>query len=90
MKKYNFTATSISEYIADLRLYIATKTNFITADRMIVPLVYYINTGRACTDFLKKLASTNFYSIYTILRKEKSIDETIKLLKKKLKIDDLI
>ena len=89
MKEYNFTTKGISEYIADLRLYIATKTNFITADRMIVLLVYYINTGRATTAFLKKLAVTSFYSIYVILRKEKSINETINLLKKKLNVNTL-
>ena len=89
MKTYNFSVSSISEYIADLRLYIASKEDFNTADRMIYPLVYYINTGRACTDFLKALASTKFYSIYAVLRKEKSTDETIKLLKKKLGVEEV-
>lgn len=89
MKTYNFSMISISEYIADLRLYIASKEDFNTADRMISPLVWYVNTGRACTDFLKALASTKFYSIYTILRKEKSTDETVKLLKKKLGVKEV-
>lgn len=82
MKTYNFSMSSISEYIADLRLYN-------TADRMISPLVWYVNTGRACTDFLKVLANTKFYSIYTVLRKEKSTDETVKLLKKKLGVKEV-
>lgn len=90
MRTYNFSVSSISEYTADLRLYIASKEDFSTADRMIYPLVWYINTGRACTDFLKALASTKFYSIYTVLRKEKSTDETIKLLKKKLGVEEYI
>lgn len=80
---------SISEYIVDLRLYIASKEGFSTADRMISPLVWYVNTGRACTDFLKALANTKFYSIYTVLRKEKSTDEIVKLLKKKLGVKEV-
>lgn len=89
MKKYSFSASGISEYIEDLRLYIASKECFNTADRMIYPLVYYVNTGRASTDFLKQLLNTKFYLIYATLRKEKSTDEIIKLLKKKFRLEQL-
>lgn len=81
---YTFSSNGISDYMEDLKLYISKKEDSKTAERMIFPLVYYINTGRACTDFIKSLLDTKFYSIYTVLRKEKSIDETIQLLKKKL------
>jgi len=53
---------------------------------MISPLVYYINTGRASTDFIKNLLNMKFYSIYTVLRKQETDYKIIQLLKKKVGI----
>lgn len=85
--EYKFSSTGIENYISDLKLYISKKENIKTADRMTFPLIYYINTGRASTDFIKNLLNMKFYSIYTVLRKQKSDNEIIQLLKKKVRID---
>ena len=77
---------ALENYIADLKLYISKKEDSQTADRMISPLVYYINTGRASTDFIKNLLNTKFYSIYTVLRKQETDYRIIQLLKKKVGI----
>lgn len=84
--EYKFSSTGIENYISDLKLYISQREDIKTADRMIFPLVYYINTGRASTDFIKNLLNMKFYSIYTVLRKQKSDNEIIQLLKKKVGI----
>lgn len=84
--EYKFSSTGIENYIADLKLYISGKEDSKTADRMISPLVYYINTGRASTDFIKNLLHMKFYSIYTVLRKQETDDRIIQLLKKKVGI----
>lgn len=83
--EYTFSSNGINNYIEDLKLYIAKKEDYSKAERMIVPIVYYINTGRACSDFIKRMLGTKFYSIYVVLKREKSIDETINMLKTKLR-----
>lgn len=84
---YSLSSNGIYSYMEDLKLYIAKKEGTQAAERMLTPLVYYINTGRACTPFIKALLSAGFNSIYTVLKKNKSISETIDLLKRKLKQD---
>ena len=85
--EYKFSSTGIENYIADLKLYISKKEDSQIADRMISPLVYYINTGRASTIFIKNLLNMKFYSIYTVLRKQETDDKIIQLLKKKVWIE---
>lgn len=82
--EYRLSSNGIENYIADLKLYISKKEDGKTAERMISPLIYYINTGRASTDFIKNLLNMKFYSIYTVLRKQKSDNDIIQLLKKKV------
>lgn len=82
---YVLSSSGIYNYMEDLKLYITKKEGTQAAERMLAPLVYYINTGRACTPFIKALLDTGFNSVYTVLKKNKSISETIDLLKRKLK-----
>lgn len=85
-KIYIFSYTGIDNYLFDLKIYIAKREgDYNTASRMISPLTWYVNTGRASNDFLKALIKCPYFSIYTVLRHQDSYENTIKGIQRKLK-----
>lgn len=54
----NISLDNIEDAMFSVRMKIAKKTSFNEADKHISPLIYYINTGRAPTDFLKLFINT--------------------------------
>lgn len=83
---YIFSSTGIDNYLHDLKMYIAKREgDYNTASRMLSPLLWYVNTGRANTDFLKALMKCPYFSIYTVLRQQDSIENTIKGIQIKLR-----
>lgn len=85
-KVYIFSSTGIDNYLHDLKMYISKREgDYNTASRMISPLIWYVNTGRASTDFLKALMKCPYFSIYTVLRQQDSIENTIKGIQRKLR-----
>lgn len=85
-KMYIFSSTGIDNYLHDLKMYIAKREgDYNTASRMLSPLIWYVNTGRASSDFLKALMKCPYFSIYTVLRQQDSIENTIKGIQRKLR-----
>lgn len=85
-KVYIFSSTGIDNYLHDLKMYIAKREgDYNTASRMLSPLIWYVNTGRASSDFLKALMKCPYFSIYTVLRQQDSIENTIKGIQRKLR-----
>ena len=85
-KVYIFSSTGIDNYLHDLKVYIAKREgDYNTASRMLSPLLWYVNTGRASSDFLKALMKCPYFSIYTVLRQQDSIENTIKGIQRKLR-----
>lgn len=83
---YIFSSTGIDNYLHDLKMYIAKREgDYNTASRMLSPLIWYVNTGRASSDFLKALMKCPYFSIYTVLRQQDSIENTIKGIQRKLR-----
>ena len=84
-KMYIFSSTGIDNYLHDLKMYIAKREgDYNTASRMLSPLIWYVNTGRASSDFLKALMKCPYFSIYVILRRQDSVENTIRDLTHKL------
>lgn len=85
-RMYIFSSTGIDNYLHDLKMYIAKREgDYNTASRMLSPLLWYVNTGRASSDFLKALMKCPYFSIYTVLRQQDSIENTIKGIQRKLR-----
>lgn len=85
-RMYIFSSTGIDNYLHDLKMYIAKREgDYNTASRMLSPLIWYVNTGRASSDFLKALMKCPYFSIYTVLRQQDSIENTIKGIQRKLR-----
>ena len=85
-RMYIFSSTGIDNYLHDLKVYIAKREgDYNTASRMLSPLIWYVNTGRASSDFLKALMKCPYFSIYTVLRQQDSIENTIKGIQRKLR-----
>ena len=60
------------------------------ADRDMSPLRWYINTGRATVEFLRKLYVAKPYMVARRLHQGGSYEEVIKRVKKYIKYDDQI
>ena len=79
--------TSIETGLWAIERNLMEKHGVSAAQRMISPLHYYINTGRASTDFLRKLLSAKPFMIARILAKGGSDLEILNRIKGYLKIE---
>lgn len=58
MKTYRISATGIIDYVYDVKTSLERQYGSRAAEVEVDPLVYYINTGRASCDFLRRLLAT--------------------------------
>ena len=79
----------IDTYLWGVRRYVRNKLGIDAGDRAMYPLMWYINTGRASTDFLKRLLNTKEFVIGRILIGGGNYDEVIRKIKSKLKVRDI-
>ena len=68
----------IFAYITDLLVLLSRGSTWDQANRDVSPLTWYIDTGRASTDFLRRLLATKPYLIARRLRKGGTYDETLR------------
>ena len=76
--------TKIDDYLWKVRSYMMRQYGCTTADREIDPLVWYVRTGRATIDFLKRLYAVKPYIIARILHKGGSHLEAIEAIKSRI------
>ena len=79
--------TKIDELIWSIQRELMTRYGVAAAERMIMPLVWYIDTGRASTMFLKALASVRPFLIARDLAKGGSDEEIINRICRRIKYD---
>lgn len=72
------SATSIDCALWAIKSHLMTKYGCDEADRSIAPLKWYINTGRASVDFLRKLMQAKPFMVARKLRQGGSDMEIIK------------
>lgn len=78
--------TAIEDYTHSVWKYIAKRESTLMADKLISPLTWYIDTGRASTDFLNKLIDTKYFVIARVLMKAgiTSDDSVIAAVRKRI------
>lgn len=78
--------TAIDDYTCSVWKYIAGRESTLMADKLVSPLTWYINTGRASADFLNKLIDTKYFVIARVLMKAgiTSDDSVIAAVKQKI------
>ena len=78
--------TVIGDYTFNVWKYIAGRESTMMADKLISPLTWYIDTGRASADFLNKLIDTKYFVIARVLMKAgiTSDDSVIAAVKQKI------
>ena len=89
-KSYAISASGIDNYIWDVRHKCHTTIGVDRGDAACYPLVYYINTGRASGEFLRKLFAVSPTRIARICMGGGSHDEIISRIKKAVKYRDSI
>lgn len=67
-------------------MYLWEKYGGLQGDNYFYPLEWYVSTGRASTEFLKKLIDSKPFIIGRILAKGGSYEEAIANVKRKLKV----
>lgn len=81
--------TKADEYIWKVESYLMRKYGVDAMHRMISPLTWYVNTGRASVTFLHNMYDTKPYCIGRILAKGGSHDEVIKRIRKRLGLPEI-
>ena len=76
-----FSKTAIDETLWQIEGYLMSKYGSDTAQREMYPLLYHINTGRATTDFLKKLCASKPFMVGRILHEGGTYSEVIGRIK---------
>ena len=79
--------TKIDELIWSIQRELMNRYGVTAAERMIMPLVWYIDTGRASTMFLKALASVRPFLIARDLAKGGSDEEIINRICRRIKYE---
>ena len=69
-------------YLNNLYCYLIRKYGTDSANRDIQDIQWYINTGRASTEFMRKLYNVKIFVIARILHKGGSTEEVINRIKK--------
>ena len=65
-------------YCTELLVLLSKESTWDQANRYLDPLSWYINTGRASTEFLRRLLATKPYLIARRLMKGGTYDEVLK------------
>lgn len=78
------SATAIGNKVWDIRYGLIKKYGVDEADRLIAPLEWYINTGRASAPFLRKMLDSKTAGLVKILEKDGSTEKIIKSIKEYL------
>ena len=81
MRANYINGTVIGNYLWRVKRYMMNNFGCDVADREIDPLVWYISTGRASTEFLKALLTKKPFMIGRLLHKGGSTDEAIERIK---------
>lgn len=76
--------TKSDEYIWKVESYLMKRYGVDAMHRMVDPLRWYVNTGRASATFLINMYGVQPYCIGKILAKGGSHDEVIKKIRKRL------
>lgn len=76
----------LDEKMHNIRMYLWEKYGSLQGDNYFYPLEWYVNTGRASTEFIRKLIDSKHFVIGRILAKGGSYDEAVLNLKHKLKV----
>lgn len=71
----------IEDCIWNVKMYLARKYGITIAEIDISPLEWYISTGRASTDFIRKMLNEKAFRIGRILHKSGSYEDAINNLK---------
>ena len=79
--------TKIDELIWSIQRELMNRYGVTAAERMIMPLVWYIDTGRASTMFLKALASVRPFLIARDLANGGSDEEIINRICRRIKYE---
>lgn len=70
--------TAIENYTFSIWKYIAGRKSTLMADKLVSPLTWYIDTGRASADFIRKLMEVKYFVIARVLMKAGiASDETV-------------
>lgn len=77
--------TLIESYMWDVERYTRSKLSVDDSDRVVSPLWWYIDTGRASADFLGRLVQVKPYVIGRLLMKGGSDAEVIDRVKARVK-----
>lgn len=84
-KAYTISSDGIDSYIWDVQRVTMKSLSVDDSYRALSPLRYYINTGRASCDFLRKLLQTSPARIARILVSGGSDDEILKRIQRAIK-----
>ena len=87
MKNYTISRNGIDDYIWDVEHICINSAGFAPGERAVAPLAYYINTGRASVEFLRKLFRVHPRWIARILLDGRSDHETLSRVKKRIGYD---
>lgn len=77
--------TAIDDYLWRVTMYLAKRHGLDSAYRMVSPLEWYINTGRASVGFLRCLLETRAYLVGRVLAKGGSDDSIIDAVMSRIK-----
>lgn len=78
MKEIRISKTTIDVCLWGIERYLMSKYGISQAQRDMSPLLWYVNTGRASIDFIRKLMQAKPYMIGRKLHAGGSYDEAIK------------
>lgn len=81
--------TKFDQYLWRVESYLMRTYGVTETWRMLDPLAWYVNTGRASVTFLHNLYDTKPYCIGRILAKGGSYDEVIKRIRKRLGLPEI-
>lgn len=87
-KSYAVSASGIDNYLWDVRHKCHTTIGVDRGDAACYPLIFYIHTGRASIEFLRKLIETSPTRIARILMGGGSDDQIISRIKKSIKFKE--
>lgn len=80
--------TAINKKMHEIRMELWKKTgSSVRGDSLMYPLVYYVNTGRASAEFLKRLINAKTFMIVRKLQSGGSDQEIMKRIKKYLDME---
>ena len=78
MKRHSISTASLDAYLFVVRMYLFNHgCGFDEAGVVIAPLEWYVNTGRASTEFLHALVDAKIYMVARRLRGDGTYDEVL-------------